>query len=464
MPSRQRYDMVVLGSGPSGQRAAVQAAKLGKTVLVVERDWIGGSCLNTGTIPSKTLREAALTSSPDNPAHFFEVMKRKFWVVDEESKVISGQLARNNVVYQQGLASFISPHVLQVESAMGVTEVEGEFIVIATGTRPQRPEGIVFNDHTIFDSDTILGLSRKPSTMAVVGAGVIGSEYASIFARMGIRVTLIDQRDRLLSWLDTEITDLLQKQFIQSGITLKLGVRTGAVREAVAKKSALVEIDGVSEPFDSVLVCMGRWGNTAELNLPAAGLAVGERGLVAVNESYQTQVPTIYAVGDVIGSPGLASASSEQGRLAAAHAFGMRDGVFPESFPYGIYTIPEISSVGAQEEELRSRNISYVVGRARYKELARGKILGDEHGLLKLLFHAQTQKLLGVQVIGTGATELVHIGQAVFILGAGIDFFINNVFNYPTLAEAYKVAAYNAYNQVQNGPQANKSVGPLALR
>jgi NAD(P) transhydrogenase len=452
MPSIPQYDLVVIGSGPSGQRAAVQAAKLGKKALVVERDWIGGSCLNTGTIPSKTLREAALASSPDIPAHFFEVMKRKFWVVEEESKVILGQLSRNHVEYEQGRASFVSPHRLRIDGPSGTREVESKFVIIGTGTRPQRPSDIEFNDRTIFDSDSILGLSRKPATMAVVGAGVIGSEYASIFCRMGIRVTLIDQRDRLLSWMDSEITELLQKQFLQSGITLRLGVQTGAIREASDKKSAEIVIDGKTERFETLLVCMGRIGNTEDLRLDAAGLTANDRGLITVNESYQTTVSHIYAVGDVIGSPGLASASSEQGRLAAAHAFGIRDGQFPDSFPFGIYTIPEISSVGAQEADLKARAIPYVVGRARYRELARGKILGDEHGLLKLLFDSKTQKLLGVQVIGSGATELVHIGQAVFILGAGIDFFVNNVFNYPTLAEAYKVAAYNAYNQLKTAP------------
>jgi NAD(P) transhydrogenase len=451
MPSREQYDLVVIGSGPSGQRAAVQAAKLKKNALIIERDWVGGSCLSTGTIPSKTLREAALHSTSSQPAHFYEVMKRKFWVVEEESKVILEQLARNKVEFRQGQASFISPHILKVEGPTGAYEVEGKFIVIATGTRPTRPKEVAFNDDTIFDSDSILGLREKPATMAVLGAGVIGSEYASIFGRMGVKVTLMDARDRLLSWMDPEITDALEKQFLSSGIELKLGVRTTGVKPSADGQKGEVLVDGKPVLFDAILVCMGRLGNTENLHLAAAGLKAIDRSLLAVNEWYQTSVSHIYAVGDVIGSPGLASASSEQGRLAAAHAFNLRDGSFPDSFPYGIYTIPEISSVGAQEPDLKSRGIAYVVGRARYRELARGKILGDDHGFLKLLFDAKTEKLLGVQVIGTGATELVHIGQVAFILGAGIDFFMNNVFNYPTLAEAYKVAAYNAYNQLMVG-------------
>jgi NAD(P) transhydrogenase len=449
MSSHFQYEMVIIGSGPSGQRAAVQAAKLGKSVLVIERDWIGGSCLNTGTIPSKTLREAALNSSLENPAHFEDVMKRKFWVIDEETKVITEQLKRNKVEFKQGQASFISAHQLKVESPTGTFTVEGKYIVIATGTRPVRPTDIPFNDHTIFDSDSVLSVLSKPASLAVVGAGVIGSEYASIFARIGVKVTLIDQRDRLLSWMDKEITDTLEKHFKANGIELCLGAKTSGIGVVPNQKKAKISIDGKERTYDAVLICMGRSGNTDMLNLSAAGLRANERGLLTVNESYQTASPHIYAVGDVIGSPGLASASSEQGRLAAAHAFNLRDGSFPDSFPFGIYTIPEISSVGAQEMDLKAKGIAYVVGRGRYNELARGKIIGDDLGFLKLLFDVKTRKLLGVQVIGTQATELVHIGQAAFILGAGIDFFVNNVFNYPTLAEAYKVAAYNAYNQLK---------------
>ncbi len=439
--------MIVIGSGPSGQRAAVQASKLGKKALIVERDWIGGSCLHTGTIPSKTLREAALTSTQEGSAIFEQVMKRKHWVIEEEARVIAEQLKRNRVEFRQGQASFEKPHQIKVETATGTERFSADFIVIATGTRPVRPADVPFNPHTIFDSDSILSLLSKPATLAVIGAGVIGSEYASIFSRMGVRVTLTDQRDRLLSWMDEEITQTLQAHFVQSGIELCLGAKTSGLGLTSDTKKAKLSINGVERVYDALLICMGRAGNTEMLNLAATGLRANDRGLLPVNEWYQTTEPHIYAVGDVIGSPGLASASSEQGRLAAAHAFNLRDGSFPDSFPFGIYTIPEISSVGAQESDLKAKGIAYVVGRGRYKELARGKILGDDLGFLKLLFDAKTRKLLGVQVIGTGATELVHIGQAAFILGAGVDFFVNNVFNYPTLAEAYKVAAYNAYNQ-----------------
>ncbi len=450
MPSHTSYDMIVIGSGPSGQRAAVQAAKLKKRVCIVERDAIGGACLHTGTIPSKTLREAALVPHSDSTAQFNAVMKRKHGVIEAEAKVIAEQLKRNQVDFVQGNASFQSPHRIRVQGVAQTSEIEAPFIIIATGTRPCRPSGIAFNDRTIFDSDSILTIPRKPDTMAVLGAGVIGSEYASIFSRMGVQVTLVDQRDRLLSWMDTEITDTLKNHFIESGVELKLGFTTTDIGPAAKAHQAKVSLNGKSRDFDALLICMGRMGNTEDLNLASAGLKASDRSLLAVNEWYQTTVPHIYAVGDVIGSPGLASASSEQGRLAAAHAFNIRDGSFPDSFPYGIYTIPEISSVGAQEADLKSRGITYVVGRARYNELARGKIIGDEHGFLKLLFDSKTRRLLGVQIIGSQATELVHIGQAAFILGAGIDFFVNNVFNYPTLAEAYKVAAYNAYNQLKS--------------
>lgn len=449
MPSKSKYQMVVIGSGPSGQRAAVQAAKLKKSVLVIERDWVGGSCLHTGTIPSKTLREAALETTSERTAAFDEVMRRKESVIEAEGQLILKQLERNHVEYVQGRASFTGPHRICVETPMQCTEVEADFVVIATGTRPARPAEIPFNDTTIFDSDTILSLRRCPTSLGVLGAGVIGCEYASIFARMGVKVTLIDQRERLLSWMDPEITEALQKQFAASGIELCLASKTRDIQSVEEGKRAQVRIGENLRTFDALLICMGRLGNTEALGLARAGLVATERSLVGVNEFYQTAVPHIYAVGDVIGSPGLASASSEQGRLASAHAFSVHGGSFPEAFPYGIYTIPEISSVGAQESDLKKRGVEYVVGRAQYKELARGKILGDEHGFLKLLFDAKTRRVLGVQVFGSQATELVHIGQAAFILGAGIDFFINNVFNYPTLAEAYKVAAYNAYNQLR---------------
>lgn len=442
--------MVVIGSGPGGQRAAVQAAKLGKTVAIIEREKIGGSCLHSGTIPSKTLREAALLGGHGKFADPFQfAMDRTREVIAQETAVVTEQLRRNNVEIVTGSGHIVAPQEVEAVTTTGSRRLKARFIVIATGTRPYRPSTIPFNETSVLDSDTILLLRTKPKTLAVLGAGVIGSEYASIFAYLGIHVTLVDQRPKLMSWMDSEIAGALQAHFeAHPNMDLCLGVQKTEV-QAVATGARLI-LDGKSRDFDAVLCCMGRGGNTDKLQLDKAGLTANERGLIAVNEFYQTSVPHVYAVGDVIGSPGLASASAEQGRLAAAHAFGFRGGRFPDSFPYGIYTIPEISTVGLQESDCKTKNIAYVVGRARYKELARGKILGDDSGFLKLLFHTQSHQLLGVQIIGTGATELVHIGQAAFMLGGGIDFFVNNVFNYPTLAEAYKVAAYNAYNQLKS--------------
>jgi NAD(P) transhydrogenase len=449
MASLESYDMVVIGSGPGGQRAAIQAAKLGKKVVIVEKEKIGGSCLHSGTIPSKTLREAALAGHGRYADPFQFAMDRTREVIAQETLVVTEQLRRNNVGIIAGTASFVGPQELEVASTRGTQRLKARFIILATGTRPFRPATIPFNDETVLDSDTILRIRTKPKSLAVLGAGVIGSEYASIFACLGIRVTLVDQRPTLMSWMDQEIASALQAHFeANPNMELCLGVQRTEV-QALPAKARLI-LDGRERDFDAVLCCMGRGGNTEGLRLEKASLTANERGLIPVNEFYQTAVPHIYAVGDVIGSPGLASASAEQGRLAAAHAFGFRGGRFPDSFPYGIYTIPEISTVGLQESDLIAKSIPYVVGRAKYTELARGKILGDDFGFLKLLFHVQSQQLIGVQIIGTGATELIHIGQAAFMLGGGIDFFVNNVFNYPTLAEAYKVAAYHAYNQIKS--------------
>lgn len=455
MAASESFDMIVIGSGPGGQRAAIQAAKLGKKAVIIEKEKIGGSCLHSGTIPSKTLREAALAGVGRIADPFQFAMDRTREVIAQETKVVTEQLTRNSVEIVAGNARFTSPTEVEVESSKGTRKFKGRFIIIATGTRPYRPAYIPFNDDSVLDSDTILKLSHKPKTLAVVGAGVIGSEYASIFACLGIKVTLIDQRPTMMSWMDSEIASALQAHFeANPNMELCLGIKKTEVQSTSTngKPGARLLLDGKPKDFDAVLCCMGRGGNTEALDLPRAGLTAGDRGLIAVNEFYQTSVSHIYAVGDVIGSPGLASASAEQGRLASAHALGARGGKFPDSFPYGIYTIPEISTVGLQEQELKAKSISYVVGRAKYKELARGKILGDDFGFLKLLFHTQSHMLLGVQIIGTGATELVHIGQAAFMLGGGIDFFVNNVFNYPTLAEAYKVAAYHAYNQLKSSP------------
>ncbi len=456
-PASKHYDLIVLGSGPGGQRAAVQAAKLGKRVLIVEKNRVGGACLHSGTIPSKALREAALASMP-GASSVKNVMARTHWVIEEECGIISDQLARNNIELATGIGSFVDEKQIEIVSLEGASRVTGEFIVIAVGTRPRRPAEVVFDGQIMYDSDTILSLPQEPRSLLVLGAGVIGCEYASIFARAGVKVTLVETKPALLTSIDPEIVQALLRQFDKSGIKVLTDTQYGNVRRAIDRQGrAVAQVDLVdperkwSDTYDAVLYCLGRSGNCEGLNLKAVGLEADDRGNLKVNKNYQTRVPHIYAVGDIIGAPALAASSSEQGRLAALHAFTGQAAEFPDTFPYGIYTIPEISSVGYQESQLAKRKIKYVVGKAQYSELARGKMIDDEHGFLKLIVHAKTHRVVGVHVIGTSATELVHIGQVAIAFGANVEFFVENVFNYPTLAEAYKVAAFNAINQLRQG-------------
>jgi NAD(P) transhydrogenase len=448
------YDLIVIGSGPGGQRAAVQAAKLGKQVLIIEKDSIGGSCLHRGTIPSKTLREAALRMISGEGDVLAKALSQAEAVIRDEQSLIERQLGRNKIQTANGIGSFLNSKTVQIHDAQRNrrTQVKGDFIIIATGTRPNRPSVFDFSQPGVYDSDTVLALKKTPQSMALFGAGVIGCEYASIFAKLGVQVSIIDKRPTLLKGVDSEVMNLLSSHFEQQGIGLHLSFDTEKVVHTPAGK---IEIHGTQNGVakvvhcESILCCMGRVGNVELLNLAAAGIQASERGVVSVNECYQTNVEHIYAVGDIQGSPALATSSAEQGRIAAASCFQHYCGKFPETFPYGIYTIPEISSVGLDEDTSISQNRKVVIGRARYKELARGRIIGDEHGFVKLLFCAETEKLLGVHCIGTGATELIHIGQVAIALGADVNFFLSNVFNYPTLAEAYKVAGYNAFNQIQ---------------
>lgn len=449
-PDSDSYDLIVIGSGPGGHRAAVQAAKLGKRVLIVEKDLMGGACLHLGTIPSKTLREAAL-SSHHTQFTLADIMDRTHSVIDSERLVTEEHFRRNKVEAVTGTASFKDMHTVMIKSPSHSCEVRGTVILIATGTRPRRPTELNFDDKVLFDSDSILGFSKNLKSLLVLGAGVIGCEYSSIFARMGVKVTLVDSRAELLSSIDREIVEALTKQFEKSGVQLKLATEFSnltSVEKMNGSMCASVDLTTTGETesrnFDAVLYCLGRTGNHEALNLDAIGLKADTRGLVAVNSNYQTAVSTIYAVGDIIGAPALAASSSEQGRLAVLHAFNGEKAEFPDTFPYGIYTIPEISSVGVQESYLQAKGIKYVVGKAPYAILARGKMLDDEFGFLKLIVHQRTRQIMGVHVIGTSATELVHIGQVAMAFGAKVDFFVDNVFNYPTLAEAYKVAALNA--------------------
>lgn len=462
-PSRAEYDLVVLGSGPGGQKAAISAAKMGKSVLVIEKSKLGGACLHTGTIPSKSLREAAL--SIFEATSLAAIGRRTHEVISEETDVISHQLRRNNVETVSGTGRFVNQNEVEIlKPAGGVHKVKANFVVIAVGTRPRRPADMAFDDRTIFDSDSILTLGEHPESMLVLGAGVIGCEYASIYAKMGIEVTLVDRRPVLLPSIDQEVVAALIKQFKRYRIRLHLGweyadirnvaqltrTKRPGVRVCLHPSGTGPESEGAQDiEFDTVLYCAGRIGNFESLQLEKADLEADDRGLIKVNSNYQTAAPNIYAVGDIIGAPALAASAAEQGRLATAHAFTGHQVQFPSTFPYGIYTIPEISSVGAQEDDLKKAGIEYVTGLAYYRELARGKIIDDDNGFLKLLVETKTGKILGVHVIGTGATELVHIGQTAIAFGAKVDFFVDNVFNYPTLAEAYKVAAYNAFNKLR---------------
>lgn len=449
-PQADSYDLVVIGSGPGGHRAAVQAAKYGKKVLILEKDLMGGACLHLGTIPSKTLREAALTSHYRNFT-IADIMDRTHSVIEEERVMTEEHFRRNKVEAVKGTASFVDKHTIAIKNSEGECTVKAKTIIIATGTRPRRPSELNFDNETLFDSDSILGSSKDLKTMLVLGAGVIGCEYSSIFARMGVKVTLVDSRPELLSSIDHEIVEALKKQFEKSGVQLRLSTEfanLGCEKKKNGQTVATVDLttsgETESRNFDAVLYCLGRTGNHEALNLAAIGLQADSRGLIKVNSNYQTDVSHIYAIGDIIGAPALAASSAEQGRLAVDHAFKGEKAAFPDTFPYGIYTIPEISSVGVQEAYLQKKGIKYVVGKAPYVVLARGKMLDDEFGFLKLLVHQRTRQIMGVHVIGTSATELVHIGQVAMAFSATVDFFIDNVFNYPTLAEAYKVAAMNA--------------------
>jgi len=461
------YDMLVIGSGPAGQRAAIQAAKLGKRVGIVERKAVvGGMCVNTGTIPSKTLREAALYLSGYRMRGLYgrsysvkqhitmeDLLFRADHVIRNELDTTRHKLLRNDVDLLCAEASFADPHTLLLKEAadQSVRRLSAEFIVIAAGTHATEDPHIPFDKRNIFTSDDILQLDMVPRTLVVVGAGVIGCEYASIFAALGVRVTLVDRRPRLLPFVDSEIVDTLAYQLRANRVTLRLDEAVSGIEQLGPPIGGQVRIhlaSGKQIIAEKALYSIGRSGATSSLDLATAGLEADDRGRLKVNEHYQTKVPHIYAVGDVIGFPSLAATSMEQGRLAACHAYGLEAKSVPELFPYGIYSIPEISMVGPTEEELTDRNIPYEVGKANYGEIARGQILGDSSGLLKLIFHLETHKLLSVHIIGEGASELVHIGQAVLTFGGQVEYFVNTVFNYPTLGECYKTAAFDGLNRL----------------
>jgi NAD(P) transhydrogenase len=458
------YDLLVLGSGPGGQKAAIAAAKLGRRAAVVERrNMIGGVCINTGTIPSKTLREAVIYLTGLNMRDLYgqnyrvkdditiqDLLSRTQHVIGREIEIVRSQLMRNHVALLQGTGRFLDPHTVSVAPSDGSADkvVTAEKFVIATGTRPARPAEVAFDGQRIVDSDGILGLEAVPASMVVVGAGVIGVEYASMFAALGTRVTVVERRDQMLEFCDSEIVEALKFHLRDLSVTFRFGETVSQV-EAVGNGTITTLASGKRIPADTVMYSAGRQGTTESLDLHKVGLTADARGRIKVGPDFRTEVEHIYAVGDVIGFPALASTSMEQGRLAAYSACGEPVNSLLALQPIGIYTVPEISYCGQTEDELTKSSIPYEVGISRYRELARGQIVGDSYGMLKLLVSTGTRQLLGVHVFGTVATELVHIGQAIMTCNGTVDHLVDTVFNYPTLSEAYKVAALDAANKMR---------------
>ncbi len=461
--SAVKYDLTVIGSGPSGQRAAVAASKMKKRVAVVEaRSVVGGVCVNTGTIPSKTMREAVMHLSGYNYRSIYgmnyrvketitmaDLAFRVQHVIKTEIDVTEAQLSRNGIDVLPGVASFEDATHVKVTNEGGTQTYEAKNIIIATGTKPADSPRVPLNGRSIVNSDQILDLPSLPKSLIVVGGGVIGVEYTCMFAALGVRVTLIEKRPKLLEFADQEIVEALSYHLRDSRVTMRLAEEVESVEElpdcsVVANLESKKRISG-----GALLYAVGRSGNVDQLNLPAVGIEPDNRGRIPVDKDFRTKVPGIFAVGDVIGFPSLASVSMEQGRIAVARAFGNESLVSnPSYYPYGIYTIPEISFIGKTEEQLTDEDVPYEVGVAYYREIARGQIRGDTTGRLKIVFHRETRHLLGVHIIGEGASELLHIGQAVMALGGTLDYFIDTVFNYPTLAECYKAAAFNGINRL----------------
>jgi len=458
----QKYDLVVIGSGPAGQKGAICAAKLRKRVAVIDRRMmIGGVCVHTGTIPSKSVREAIFQLTGLAVRTFYgknyrgngdisipDLAFRVNSIISRETEVIRAQLKRNGVAIYQGTAKFQDPHTIAIQGDDTIS-VHGDNILIACGTRPARSPDIPFDGKRILDTDEFTFATSLPREVIVVGAGVVGLEYASFMAAIGVEVTLIDQRSMILDFVDREIVEALAYHLRQMGTTFRLGEKVTRVGIDEQRDRVFAELEsGKKVQGDMLLYAVGRQANGDQLELEAAGLAADSRGKIKVNDSYQTDVPHVYAAGDIIGFPALASTSMEQGRLASCRMFGAPSEHIPELFPYGIYTIPEISMVGQTEEKLTAAKVPYEVGISKYIELAKSMMLGDETGMLKMLFDRNTRKLLGVHIIGQRATEIVHIGQAVLAHGGSIEYFRDTVFNYPTLAEAYKVAALDGLNKL----------------
>jgi NAD(P) transhydrogenase len=446
------YDLIVIGSGPAGKRGAIQAAKLNKKVLVVERGKrVGGVSVHTGTIPSKTLRETVLNLTGWRERGFYgrayrakkeigaeDLRKRLAITLDHEVDVLEHQFSRNGVETVEGAARFIDANTVEVQGARG-----------AVGTKPYRPTHIGFDGENILDSDEILEITRIPRQLVVVGASVIGVEYASIFSALDVKVTIIEPNAGLMPFLDRELADEFVHDLRERGVIIRFGAKVVSAEVVGPQQCRLKLTDDRELTADMVLFSAGREGATDGLDLAAAGLEPDPRGRLVVDKAtFQTSVGHIYAAGDIIGFPSLASTSMEQGRIAACHAFSAQAHAAPEFFPYGIYSVPEISMIGISEEQAREKGIAYECGVARFRETSRGHIMGIQSGFMKMLFALETRRLLGVHIVGEGATELIHIGQAVLNLEGTLDYFVENTFNYPTLAEAYKVAALDAWNRM----------------
>jgi NAD(P) transhydrogenase len=458
-----KVEYAVIGSGPAGQKGAIQAAKLGKRVVVIEKGkHPGGTSLNWGTIPSKSLREAILDltgfyersfygkSGSHKPISINDLNYHLNFVLEEQRKLLLKQFEKNKIQYIQGAARFISPFCLEVldEEGRPFLCVEAEKFLIAGGSKPRNPLHVPFDSEVILDSTRLLKIDHLPKTLLVLGGGIIGSEYASFFAALGTEVTVVDKRDHLLPNLDVEIGLHLQKALAHSGLKMEGRKEPQKIRR-VGQEAHVTCTDGTELKAEMLLYALGREANVSELQIQKAGVKVGPQGYIAVNALFQTEISHIYAAGDVIGGPCLASTSMEQGRLASCHAFGAQIHDFPTFYPIGIYTIPEISSCGYTEEQLKALGFKYAVGRAYYYEIARNIIVGNDPGLFKILFHVETLQILGIHIIGRAATEVIHIGQIAMSFNARIDYFIDQVFNYPTYAEGYRIAALNGMNKLR---------------
>ena len=461
-----KYDLIVIGSGPAGEKGAEQAAQFGKRVALIEQsEYLGGAGINTGTVPSKTLRETALFFAGLKQRNLYgidyslkgglsvkEFMHREHIVVGNERRLVTRKIEEHGIARVHGTATFQDAHTLRVLKQHGEKVVEGEMVLIATGSSPYHPPEIPFDGRLIFDSDTILQMKRIPKTMAVLGGGVIGVEYASIFAALGVKVTLIEARDRILPFVDTEIMQRLVHQLEGIGLSFVFNDKMTKVNTTNQHVSMTLEKAGAHE-FDIALIAAGRQSNVEHLGLEKIGVNMGQRGLVLVNEKYQTSVQNIYAAGDVIGFPALAATSMEQARVAMIHAFGKdHEERLSPVLPFAVYAIPEVSMVGKTEDECKSKNIPYAVGRAYYEDNARGQIIGDMSGMVKLIFSPSDRKLLGVHIIGEQAAELIHIGLHLMMADGDIDEFVPAVYNYPTLSDLYKVAAHDGLDRLNATP------------